>query len=349
MLAARLYGKENLRVENIADPEIGPGELLLKVKAATVCGTDIRMYKNGFTGISAQSPLIPGHELSGVIERTGGQISHYREGMRVAVAPNLGCGICDLCVSGNTQLCPDSRALGINIDGGFAEYLRIPEGAVRQGNVVELMPEISFAEAAMAEPLSCVFNAFERCHVQAGQVVLIIGSGPIGLMHAKLAKMAGAARVIMNDLREERLDLSLKLEDGLLAVAGSETLKESVLEMTDGRGVDVCIVACPSPRAQRYSLELAAVNGTVCFFGGLPVTVSEVPLNTNLIHYRQLTVTGTTRSSLRQYRKTLKLMGEGLIRIGNLISVRYPLLEVNKAFQSAIQGIGLKNAVELPD
>lgn len=348
MIAARLYGKEDLRVDEMPLPDIAPGEILLKVKASAVCGTDIRMYENGYKGISDASPLVLGHELSGVIEQTGKTVGHYREGMRVAVAPNIGCGVCDLCVGGNTQLCPDYRGLGINLDGGFAEYIRIPEDAVRQGNVMELAPGVSFAEAALAEPLSCVYNAFERCHVGPGDVVLIIGAGPIGLMHARMARMAGAARVILNDLREERLALSRRIEAGLITIAGSKILKEQIEQLTAGRGVDVCITACPSPRAQSESLELAAINGTVCFFGGLPADRSRVSLDTNLIHYRQLNLTGTTRSSLRQYRKTLKLIGDGLLQVGDLISASYSVRDIKTAFQNVIQGIGLKNVLDWP-
>ena len=161
MLAARMYGKMDIRLEEIPIPEIGTGEILLRVKAAAICGTDVRMYRNGAKGIDENHPLIIGHELSGVIEKVGTGVYGYREGQRVAVAPNMGCGVCDTCVRGDGHLCNGYQALGINLDGGFAEYMRIPEQAVRGGNVTSLEDNVSFQEAAINEALSCVCNGFE--------------------------------------------------------------------------------------------------------------------------------------------------------------------------------------------
>ena len=154
MRAALLYGKVDLRVQEVAAPEITKHEVLLQVKSAFVCGTDVRMFKNGYKGVSEDSPIILGHELSGLITKVGKNVEGYNEGMAVAVAPNMGCGICDRCVSGNTQLCKDYRALGIHLDGGFAEYVRIPEAAVRQGNIIEILSGMSFEEAAIVDGCS---------------------------------------------------------------------------------------------------------------------------------------------------------------------------------------------------
>jgi L-iditol 2-dehydrogenase len=342
MRAARLHGKNDLRIEEVGNPQIGEREILLRVKGGFVCGTDIRMYKNGRKG--KQAPITLGHEISGVIEEVGSAVRRYRPGMRAAVAPNMGCGVCDTCVSGNTHMCPDSEALGVTLDGGFAEYVRIPETAVRQGNVTPIPEAVSFSAAALAEPLSCVYNGLEHCRTRHGDSVLIIGAGPIGLMHAKLNKMAGAGRILMNDILPERLELCAKLEPAVTPVKSDE-LEEKIRELTGGRGVDVCITACPSPAAQTKSLELAAVNGRVLFFGGLPSDREIVPLNTNLIHYKQLHVTGTTRQSLIQYRKTLKLIAEGLVSIENLITAEFKLDSIEKAFQTVIDGVGLKTAI----
>ena len=233
MRAAYLYGKKDLRVEDADVPEIGGNEVLLKVKSSFVCGTDVRMVENGYKGISEDSPLIIGHEMSGVIEKAGRDVGKYKEGMRVAVAPNMGCGVCDMCVSGNTHLCADLRALGINLDGGFAEYVRLPDSAVRQGNIVEIADDVSFDEAALGEPLSCVYNAFSHYGVHPGDSVLVIGAGPIGIMHAKLARMAGASKVIMNDISEGRLAQSREI-DGSLITVGVGSLKEDIMDLTGG-------------------------------------------------------------------------------------------------------------------
>ena len=347
MRAARLYGKEDLRVEDLPVPEVAAGEILLRVKSAAVCGTDIRMYRNGARGVGPDTPLVLGHEVAGVIERVGAGVSGYREGMRVAVAPNMGCGVCDMCVSGNTQLCATYKAFGINIPGGFAQFMRIPEGAVRQGNLAEIPPGADFTDAALVEPLSCVYNAFQRSAIAAGDTVLVIGAGPIGLMHAKLALMGGAARVFMNDIIAERLELCTRTEPSIVAVTGA-SLVERIKELTGGRGVDVCITAAPVPEIQTVALEVAAVNGRVMFFGGLPEGKSKVALDTNLIHYRQLIVSGISKASLIQYRKTLGLVASGAVSVKDIVTSISPIDGIKASFEQVMQGRGLKNVIQFP-
>jgi L-iditol 2-dehydrogenase len=342
--AVILYGKNDLRVEETEVPKIGPQEILVRVEAAAICGSDLRMFRNGYEGVSPNSPLILGHELSGIIEKAGREVRGYREGLPVTVAPNFGCGICDACVSGNTQLCDRYQALGIHLDGAFAEYVRIPGAAVQQGNVVGIPEGVSFAAAALIEPLSCVFNGSSRCKIGPGDVVLIIGAGPIGLMHAKLARMAGASRIILNDLNESRLETAVKIVSGLLASPGALTA-EKLRGLTGGHGVDVCITACPSGQAQITALEVTNIGGRVLFFGGLPKDKSHVPLDTNLIHYKQLVVTGTTRSSLIQYRKTLRFVSERLVEVEDLITARHGIEQALAAFAQAVEGKGLKNLI----
>jgi L-iditol 2-dehydrogenase len=345
MRAARLYGREDLRVEDAKAPEIREGELLLKVKASAVCGTDVRMFRNGYRGVSPETPLILGHEIAGVVERTGAGVLGYAEGMRVAVAPNMGCGVCDQCVGGATQLCAAYRAFGINIDGGFAALLKVPEAAVRQGNLARIPEGVGFAEAALAEPLSCVYNAFQRSAIRPGDSVLVIGAGPIGLMHARLALMAGAGPVMLNDLSAERLQLC-KAKEPRVVTLGSAGLPEAVRDATRGRGADVCITAAPSGEAQALAMELAALNGRIMFFGGLPEGKSRVSLDTNIVHYKQVTISGTARSSLSQFRATLALIASGALAVSDLITSTSPLDAIKDSFQQVMQGRGLKNVIE---
>lgn len=159
MLAARMYNKKDIRVEEVPTPVIGEDEILLRVKAAAICGTDVRMVNNGYKGISPETPRILGHELSGIIERVGSRVTAYRPGQRVAVAPNMGCGVCADCVAGNTHLCRTYEALGINLDGGFAEYVAIPAKAVAQGNVTLLEDGVSFEEARRCPAYATALNA----------------------------------------------------------------------------------------------------------------------------------------------------------------------------------------------
>ncbi len=344
MLAAYLYGPKDLRLKEVPIPEINDNEILLKVKSTAICGTDIRMINNGYKGITEETPRILGHEISGIIEKVGKNINKYETGMRIAVAPNMGCGVCDWCVSGNTHMCPDYRALGINLDGGFAEYVKIPEEACRQGNIVILGEHVTFDEAALNEPLSCVYNGFEKCDVKPGDNVLIIGTGPIGIMHAKLAKMAGAAKVMLNDISKERLEVCSKVDSSFI-ILESDNLKEKVMKLTNGKGLDVCVTACPAPQAQADSLELMNIGGRVNFFGGLPAGKEIVGINTNLVHYKQLILTGSARASLSQFRKTLDFISSGILNVKDLISERFTLDKISEGVNRATRAEGLKNIV----
>jgi len=343
MLAARLYGKNDLRVEKIPVPTIADDEILLRVKAASVCGTDLRMLLNGAAGVDEAHPLVLAHEFSGIIEKTGPLVNGYQPGDRVSVAPNIGCGICVYCVSGNGHHCKSLTALGIHIDGGFAEYVRIPAAAVRLGNVSPLDHNVSFGAGAANEALSCVYNAFGRYGVYPGDTVLIIGAGAIGLMHAKLAKMAGAAKVLMNDLSADRLRACAEIEPSVIMIR--DNLEQRMLEETFSAGADVVVTACSSAAAQRIAFSLAGIDGRVNFFGGLPKGKEHVELDTNLIHYKQLSVTGTTRASLNHYRKTLQFIASGLVDLDSLITHKFSLQDIQIAFDNAANTSGLKQIV----
>ena len=346
MKAARLFGKEDLRVVEVPVPEIHDSEVLLKVKSAAICGTDIRMYKNGVDHITEAAPRTLGHEIAGTIEKVGSKVEGYTAGTNVVVAPNMGCGVCDMCVSGNTQLCPDYEALGINLDGGFAEFVRIPEKAVKQGNLAVVPEGAPLEVAAIAEPFSCVYNAFERCNIQPGETVLVFGAGPIGVLHGKLAKLAGASKVFIYDLNQARLDEAKKLEPYFTCIAPG-TLKEEIFRLTGGKGVNVAITAAPAPRAQIDAMEAAAMNGRVMFFGGLPKDKSKVPLDTNIVHYKQIWITGTTRSNITQFRKTLQLIADGLVDVNGIVTDSFPIDEIHTAFANVMEGKGMKTIIKL--
>lgn len=345
MLAARLYGPKKLVVEETAKPDINENEILIKIKAAAVCGTDIRMYQNGYGDISEDNPRVLGHEFGGVIEQVGKNVPHYKEGMEVALAPNIGCGICDKCVRGNGHLCDSYTAFGINMDGAFAEYMKVPEKAIRQGNLMELPSGLKAEDVALNEPLSCAYNGALACHIVPGDYVLIIGAGAIGLFHAKLAKIFGAAKIMMNDLSAERLQMCKNIEKGIITYHG-DGIGGFVKEQTKGRGADVCITACPSPDVQKKSLELMAEGGRINFFGGLPESKANVSINTNLIHYKQLIVTGTTRANIGHFRKTLSLIADGLVDLAGIVTARYKISEIGQAFENAEKAIGLKSVIE---
>ncbi|MHC5250597.1 alcohol dehydrogenase catalytic domain-containing protein [Enterococcus sp. HY326] len=344
MKVIQLLGKENIQLKELEKPQITKEEVLIKVKSASICGTDVRMYKNGYPTATEETPLTLGHEISGDIVEVGSAVDFYEAGMRVAVAPNMGCGICDQCVSGNTHLCEKYEAFGINLPGGFAEYLVIPEKAVRQGNISLIPDELSYEEAALIEPFSCVFNGQEIAGNFPGDNVLIIGSGPIGIMHAMLAKARGAGKIMMNDLSEARLEEAKKMIPDLVTLT-SEDLQSKIFFETNNKGVDLCIIAAPAPKAQEASFNYMAINGRCLYFGGLPKEKQEVKLNTNILHYKQLRVFGCTRASLIGYRTSAQLVASGRIPLAELITKRYPIEEFQIALNNAKNAIGLKNVI----
>lgn len=325
-------------------PEPGPGEILLRTIAASVCGTDIRMLKHGHAHATAEAPLVIGHEMAGTIERIGAGVGSYKVGQRVCVAPNYNPTPSKLTVGGEGHLDPNYRALGIHEDGGFAEFVRIPALAVSQGNVFPIADHVSFSEAAMIEPMSCVYNAYEKAGTRPGDTVLIIGAGPIGVMHAKISKLAGAGKVIINDLHPERLEMARRIDPSFITIHGD--VRGEIARLTAGAGPDVIITACPVPEVQTLAVEIAAINGRIVFFGGLPKDRALIPLDANLIHYRQLVVTGTTRQSLRQFQATLALVTDGVLRLEDLVTSTHPIEETEKAIAAMANATGLKSRLE---
>ncbi len=347
MKAFQLFGPGDLRLVDIPIPEIGPDEVLLKTKAASVCGTDIRMWQNGYKGVDADHPLTLGHEFAGVIDKVGADVPYYQPGMAVALQPNIGCGICDRCVSGNQHLCDDYKAFGINMPGAFAEYIKIPATAIARGNMMVLSGDAPFHEASVAEPLSCVYNGFSKCFVKPGEYALVVGAGPIGLMHAMMLKTAGAS-VAMNDVQADRLATCKQILPGIETYHGDD-LKGFVKQWTRRRGLDVAITACPVPQVQSAMLELMNYGGRINFFGGIPPAKQPVPIDTNLVHYKELYLTGSTRSSIMQFRKALSLVEQKLLDISGIITHTYPLEKVQEAFDNAKAAVGLKHSVVFPD
>jgi L-iditol 2-dehydrogenase len=342
MKAARLKGKLNIQVEEVPVPQIAADEMLLKVKSASLCGTDVRMYNNGYKDVSEENPLIIGHEFAGIIEEVGSEVKGYTKGQKVAIAPNIGCGTCDLCVSGQTHLCDDYDAWGVTMDGGFAEYVRIPAFAIEQGNIAPLDDEISFAEASLVEPLSCVYNGQKRINILPGDDVLVVGMGPIGLMHVMVCKLFGAAKVIVADLSDERLAKAKELFPDVYAVKGD--LTEEVKKIT-GKGVDVSIIAAPAAIAQSQSTEYMNMNGKILFFGGLPKDKENILLNSNTIHYKQLSIHGCTKQSVYDYRLCSKLVNDKRIPLNLIVSETYSLDEFDRALENAAAARGLKHVI----
>ena len=342
MKAIQLMGKEKLRLVEVPVPEIDEDEALLQVKAASICGTDVRMHKNGYKNVSEEHPLILGHEFAGDIVKIGRNVKGLSVGQKVAVAPNIGCGHCIHCVNGETHLCDEMTAFGINMDGGFAEYVKIPANAIAQGNVAPLDKDISYQAAALVEPLSCVYNGQKLLGVRPGDDVLIVGMGPIGIMHIMIAKLFGAGKIFVNDLSVPRMEKAKELFPDIHVIEGN--VKKGLQEYGVS-GVDVCVIAAPAAVAQAQSLEYMNMNGRLLFFGGLPEEKKVVPINTNLIHYKQLRIQGCTKQSVGEYYLCAKLVNDGRIPLQLIMSDSYSIEQFDIAMQNAAAAKGLKHVI----
>ncbi len=342
MIAATYTQNDSFRVEDVPIPEIGDDELLVQVMASSICGTDVRIIRNGHRKLAPRQKIVLGHEFAGVIVKAGKQIKLFREGQRIGVAPNLGCGQCDMCISGMPNMCPDYTAFGITFDGGHAEYVRIPAAAIAQGSVHVLPDTMPFGHASLIEPLSCAVNGSRASRIEMGDTVVLFGAGPIGLMHVMLARLSGAAKVIVVDVQANRLLQAKEVGAACTINSAQENVYERVFSETNGRGANAIITACSIPSVQEQALALAAPFGRICFFGGLPKDGSCVRLDTNIVHYKQLILTGVTGGSPKDYRTALALIQSQRVDIAKVVSHDFPISAIAEAFQVALSGECMK-------
>ncbi len=334
--------KTGFRIEDVPMPEIGDEELLVRVEASSICGTDMRIIRNGHRKLVDGQKLVLGHELAGTIERVGARVKAYHPGQYVGIAPNLGCGQCTMCARGLPNMCPDYTAFGITFDGAHAEYVRVPQAAMAQSSVIVLPEQLPPEEAALLEPLSCVVNGNQAARIEMGDVVVVFGAGPIGLMHLMLANLCGASKVIVIDVRDDRLEKARQLGAAVVVNSEQEDANGRAMHETQGRGVDVVITACSVAAVQNQALAMLAPFGRLCFFAGLPKDGSNIPIDTNVVHYKNLLLTGTTGGSPRDFRTALALVASGRIDLRAIISHQFAQDEMDKAFNVALNGETMK-------
>ena len=340
MKAAVFYGPEDMRVGEVPRPAIGAREVLVKVAACAVCGSDVRTFRHGARNIT--KPVILGHEISGTVTEVGAELSGFRIGQRVAVAPAIPCGDCRYCRDGAETMCERLQSIGYEFDGGLAEFLNVPASAVRAGCVNNVPDHVSFDEAALAEPLACVINAQELTSVGERDTVVVMGAGPVGCLHVALAKVRGAAKTMLVDIRPERLTLAAPFGADVLIDGSREDVRARVLLETGGDGASVVIVAAPSNRAQEQSVALAARRGRINFFGGLPKTDPIIALDANIVHYRELSIVGSYGSRPAHNRMALDLIASGQLRAQPLIGLELPLDRVIDGLHAVEEGRVLK-------
>ena len=326
MRAVVYYAPGDIRVEDRPEPVPTEDNLIVEVHCCAICGTDVKIATIG--NPRCHPPRIIGHELVGHIVHVGSQVSGFAPGERVTLATTLACGDCPYCRLGLSNLCPNARPISYDFDGGFAEYLAIPPLAISGGNVIKIPPAVSDEAAALSEPLSCVINALELAHLKSGDSVLILGGGPLGALHAQVARAMGAKTVLIVQRSEPRISLLHRL-DGIRVIDGSrEDVLAAVRDETGGLGADIVSVCAPAREAQEQAITFARKGGTVSLFASLPKDAADITLNSRTIHYGELRLVGASDSRPEHVAQAVRLMAEGKIDVAPLITHRLSLEDI---------------------
>jgi L-iditol 2-dehydrogenase len=328
MKAALLYGVKNLQIEEIDIPKVEAGEILVRVRAATTCGTDLKIFQRGYVDGVIKMPTVFGHEWSGDVMEVGEGVDWLREGMRVRAGNSSPCLRCRMCRKEQYNLCENMMWLW----GAYAEYIKVPARIVML-NTQEIPSHVSYEEAAVTEPLACVLHGIEKARVNMGDVVAIIGAGPIGLLHLLLARKMGAGKIIISDTIDERLELAQKLGADEIIDAKKEDTVGKTKQLTEGYGADVVIEAIGLPETWKQALKMVVKGGTVLEFGGCPPG-TEIKVSTEQLHYGETTLLGAFHATPAHFKKILSLIASGAINVKPLISRRVKLDQILEAFET---------------
>ena len=344
MRVARLHAPSDLRVEDAPVPRAGPGELTIRVRACATCGTDAKIFHHGHHHISL--PRVLGHEIAGEVAELGPGVHDWSPGDRVQVIAAIPDGVCHYCRRGQETVCEDLESMGYQYDGGFAEFMRVPRRVLDRDGLNRVPDHVPFEEASLTEPLACVLNGQEIAGVGEGDVVVVLGAGPIGCLHVRLARARGASTVVLGDVNPMRLDLAARVEPDAVIDGAKEDPVDAVRKLTDGRGADVVITAAGAGQAHEQALEMAARRGRISLFGGLPRDNPVIRFDSNLVHYQELFVLGAYGSAPHHNREALALISSGAVPVADLITHRLPLDGVHQAIDTVTKGEGLKVVIK---
>lgn len=344
MKAAVYYGIKDVRVEEIEKPTAGPGEVVVRVLRCAVCGTDKRIYLHGQKNVVP--PAVTGHEIVGIVDEIGEGVTGVELGKKVVVATPVGCGKCIYCEREQYNLCESFTALGYDHQGGFAEYMKIPAAAVAQGSIIEIPADLDPNHAALIEPLSCVLNGQEYVNAQPGDRAVVFGAGPIGLMHAAALKAKGCEPVLVADISAERLSYVTDFGIGTPVNTSEGDVVETVLAAGGGEKFDVIITACSVKAIQDVALQLARKKARVSFFAGIPKDDPILPIDTNHLHYNEISVFGAFASNLRHYTEAAEMVARGDLPADKFVTHTFKLDDITKAFAIIEAGQGIKVVID---
>ncbi len=339
MRVAMYYNNHDVRLEEMPVPEIGPGELLLKVEASGLCGSDVMEWYR-----IQRAPMVLGHEVSGEVVQVGAGVDRYKEGDRMVVTHHVPCNACHWCLNNRHTACDTLHQTNFD-PGGFSEYLRIPQINVDRG-VFPIPDHVPYEEASITEPLACVYRGQKRANLQPGQNVLVLGSGLAGLLHINLARALGAGRIIATDMVDYRLQAARRLGADI-AFSATEDVPARLREANDGRLADLVIVCTGALPALNQALQSVERGGTVLFFAPTEPGVSlPVPIN-DVFFRNDVTLTTTYAGAPADLATALDMIGSGRVQVGQMISHRLGLAEAGLGFKlTAEAGDSLKVIIQ---
>lgn len=338
MLAAVWNGPDQLDLIQRSVPEVVPGALLIRVRACAICGSDLRILRSGNPRITA--PRIIGHEVSGEVVAIGHGVSGFAIGDRVTTGADIPCGECEHCRSGRANCCDINYAVGYQFDGGFAEYMLVNPLIVKYGPIRMFSDALPYEHAALAEPLACCINGYERALYEpdAGGSVVVFGAGPIGLMLVMLGRAFGAKRIITIEPSAVRRAKALQLGAHIALDPENEDVVANVLAATGGSGAQAIFTACPSATSHEQAIAMVGKRGVVNLFGGLAKTAPAISLLSNHLHYREAYITGSHGSTPAHHKRALAMIEENEIDVAPLIAESVPLAEIHRGFALAGSG-----------
>jgi L-iditol 2-dehydrogenase len=344
MKAAVLEALERIEIRDVPEPVCGPAEAVLEVKACAVCGSDIRIFHFGNDRV--KMPAVIGHEIAGRIVEVGREVPNLKVGDRVALGADVPCGTCHWCANGMGTNCRINYAVGYQFPGGFQQRMLLNQTILRYGPVTPIPASLSYAQAALAEPLACAVNGLELAQFGLGKSLCIIGLGPIGCMMLELSRALGASRVFAAQRSEARLQMARQFRpDARFIATEKEDLVETVLRETDGEGVDLAVTTAGTVRAQEDAIRLVRHRGFVNLFGGLK-NQPKLCIDSNLIHYKECFVMGSHGSLPRHHRVAVQLIASGQVQAEKYLSASFPLEGIRDAFEYHGSRRGLKVVVE---
>lgn len=344
MRATIFHAPGHVTVEDRPTPSADAGEVRLRMAAASLCASDVRVYRGEKYALPG---VIPGHEVAGVVDQVGAGVTGIAEGDRVVICPIVACNRCRYCLLGRRNRCVARQTLGYDLDGGFAEHLVVPSAIVSAGHAIPVPNALPLDLAAIVEPSACTLASLELCAVGAGTSMVIMGAGPMGLLHLILGRSLGAGPIIVSEPVEERRAIARRWGADIVLDPGSEDVGGAVRAATGGLGADAVIVSVGLGEMVAPALSLVRPQGTVNLFAGFPKGAPAVPFDPNLVHYGEVILTGSQNATTDQYRRTVAMLG-GVPHIDEVVTNRYGIERAPEAYESRLALAGLKSLVQFP-